>query len=81
MPRKPELQKLIKNFAIELVVYGVLLVIYFFAVLRLLGDFLTNLYNNSLTIYAVLALILIVVQGVMLEALTSYLLKLLRLEK
>ncbi len=62
-------------------VYGVLLVIYFFTVLRYLGDYLTSLYNNSLTVYAILALVLIVVQGVMLEALTSYLMKLLRLEK
>ena len=81
MSRKPDLQKLMRNFAIELVVYGVLLIIYFFAILRVLGDFLTNLYNDSLTIYAVLALVLIVVQGVLLEALTSYLIKLLRLEK
>ena len=81
MERKPDLQKLIRNFAIEMAVYAVLLVIYFFAVLRFLGDFLLNLYNSSLVVYAVLALILIVVQGVFLEALTSYLVKLLRLEK
>ena len=80
MSEKPDLKKLIRNFAIELVVYGVLLVIYFFAVLRVLGDYLTNLYNNSLTIYAVMALVLIVVQGVLLESLTSFLIKLLRLE-
>ena len=80
MSEKPDLKKLIRNFAIELIVYGVLLVIYFFAVLRVLGDYLTNLYNNSLTIYAVMALVLIVVQGVLLESLTSLLIKLLRLE-
>ena len=81
MERKPDLQKLIRNFALEMVVYGALLVIYFFVVLRYLGDFLTNLYSNSLVTYAILALVLIVVQGVFLEALTSYLVKLLRLEK
>jgi hypothetical protein len=81
MAKKPDLQKLIRNFAIELVLYGVLLVIYFFVVLRFLGDYLTALYNNSLVVYAVLALVLIVVQGVFLEALTSFLVKLLRLEK
>ena len=81
MKKKTDLQRLIRNFAIEMVVYGVLLVIYFFLVLRYLGDFLTNLYNSSLVTYAILALVLIVVQGVFLEALTTYLVKLLRLEK
>ena len=81
MTTKPDLPRLIRNFLIELVVYGILLVIYFFVVLRFLGDFLTNLYNNSLVVYAVLALVLIIMQGVFLEALTSYLMKLLRLER
>ena len=81
MENKPDLPRLIRNFLIELVVYGILLVIYFFVVLRFLGDFLTNLYNNSLVVYAVLALVLIIMQGVFLEALTSYLMKLLRLER
>ena len=81
MENKPDLPRLIRNFLIELAVYGVLLVIYFFVVLRFLGDFLTSLYNNSLVVYAVLALVLIIMQGVFLEALTSYLMKLLRLER
>ena len=81
MLSKKNLPKLIRKFLIEMAVYGVLLVIYFFAVLRYLGDLLTGLYNNSLVIYAILALVLIVVQGVMLEALTSFLMKLMRLEK
>ena len=70
MISKKNLPKLIRKFLIEMAVYGVLLVIYFFTVLRYLGDYLTSLYNNSLTVYAILALVLIVVQGVMLEALT-----------
>jgi hypothetical protein len=81
MSRKPDLQKLIRNFGIELMIYGALLVIYFFTILRFLGDILTYLYNNSLAFYAILALILIVAQGVLLETLTSFLIKLLRLDK
>ena len=76
-----DLPKLIRKFLIEMVVYGILLVIYFFAILRYLGEYLTRLYNDSLVIYAILALVLIVIQGVLLEALTSYLMKLLRLEQ
>jgi hypothetical protein len=81
MDRKPDLQKLIRNFVIELFVYGVLLIIYFYTVLSFLGDILTRLYVNNLVIYAVLALVLIIAQGVLLESLTSFLIKLLRLEK
>ena len=81
MERKPDLQKLIRNFVIELVVYGVLLIIYFYTILSFLGDILTSLYENNLVVYAVLALVLIVAQGVLLESLTSFLIKMLRLEK
>ncbi len=81
MSKKPELRRLIRNFAIELGIYGVLLVIYFFAVLRLLGDPINNLYANNTIVYAVVGLGLIVVQAVALEAVTSYLIRLLRLDR
>jgi magnesium-transporting ATPase (P-type) len=81
MKRKPDLQKLIRNFAIEMVVYGILLVIYFFAVLQFLGGMLHNLYENNTTWYAVVGLSLIVAQAVVLEAITSYLIRLLRLDR
>ncbi|HBX71137.1 MAG TPA: hypothetical protein DEH25_17600 [Chloroflexi bacterium] len=81
MERKPNLRRLIRNFAIELVVYAVLLVIYFFAVLRFLGGWLDNLYLDNTTIYAVIGLTLIVTQAVVLETITSYLIRLLRLDR
>ena len=81
MKRKPDLQKLIRNFAIEMVVYGILLLIYFFAVLQFLGGILHNLYENNTTLYAVVGLTLIVAQAVVLETITSYLIRLLRLDR
>jgi len=81
METKPDLPRLIRNFLIELVVYGILLVIYFFAILRFLGDPINNLYVNNTILYAVVGLGLIVVQAVALEAVTSYLIRLLRLDK
>ena len=81
MLSKKNLPKLIRRFLVEMAVYALLLVVYFFAVLRFLGNILTALYDNYLVVYAILALVLIVMQGVMLEALTSYLMKLFRLEK
>jgi hypothetical protein len=79
--KRTNLRTLFRNLAIELLIYGVLLVAYFFAVLRYLGDFLTELVNNHLYVYAFLGLGLIVVQAVFLETLTSYLLRLLRLDR
>ena len=81
MQQRPNLQKLVRNFIIELVVYGVLLVIYFFAVLQYLGGMLENLYLNNSTLYALIGLVLIVTQAVVLEAITSYLIRLLGLDR
>ena len=81
MSRKPDLQKLVRNFIIELIVYGILLIIYFYAVLRFLGGILNNFYLNNTTLYAVVGLALIVTQAVVLEAVTSYLIRLLRLDR
>jgi hypothetical protein len=79
--KKSNIKALIRNLVIELLVYGLLLVAYFFIVLRYLGDFLTRLFTNQLYIYAFLGLGLIVVQAVFLEAITSYLIRLLRLDR
>lgn len=81
MISKKNLPNLIRKFLLEMAIYAILLVIYFFAVLQFLGDFLLNLYDNYLIVYAFLGLLLIVVQAVILESLTSFLMKLLRLEK
>jgi hypothetical protein len=81
MVQKPNLQRLVRNFAIELVVYGLLLVVYFFAVLRFLGGILNDLYLDNTTLYAGIGLILIITQAVVLEAVTSYLIRLLRLDR
>lgn len=76
-----EARKLIRNFIIELIVYAVLVVAYFVLILRSIGDWLTYLYYNNLTIYAFAALILIVVQGVFLEKVTTFLIERLGIER
>ena len=78
---KSKIRKLIVNFIIELVIYGILVVAYFYLVLRYLRLFLTDLYHDNLVVYAIIGLILIVVQAVVLEAVTSFLLDRLRLER
>lgn len=72
---------LIRNFVIELLVYAVLVIGYFLVVLRFLADPLNALFHTNLTLYGVLALGLILVQGVVLEAITSFMLDWLALER
>jgi hypothetical protein len=66
-------RQLVRNFLIELVVYGILLVIYFFVALRYLAEPLSKLFERNLVVYAVIGLGLIVVQAVVLEFVTSFL--------
>ncbi|MEO6872923.1 MAG: hypothetical protein ABI233_11985 [Chthoniobacterales bacterium] len=71
-------KKTLKSFAIELVVYGILVVAYFFLVLHFLGDWLAHLDKNSIKIYAIVSIGLIIGQAVVLEAITTFIFKLLR---
>ena len=79
--KNPKIGKMIGSFVIELIVYSILVVAYFFAVLRLLGDPLYRLYSSNLVLYAFLALALIVAQAVVLEAVTSFIMGLLGLDQ
>ena len=76
-----ELRALIRNFAIELIVYGILIVLYAILALRLLGKPLTQLFGGNLIAYAFISLALIVAQAVLLDSFTSFLLDQLRLER
>ncbi len=63
------------SFALELVVYAALMTVYVLLVLGFLGAALRNLYDSNKTLYAVVALVLIIGQGVILEMLTTALLR------
>ena len=69
----------IRNLIVELIVYGTLVTIYALSVLQFLTDPLARLYHDNLTVYAWVALFLIVGQGVLLEEVTSFLMDRLRL--
>lgn len=79
--KNPNIVRVIRSFAIELVIYSALVIAYFFVVLRLLGQPLETLYSNNLVLYAFLALALVVVQAVVLEAVTSFIMGLLGLDQ
>jgi hypothetical protein len=72
---------LIRNFIIELIIYGLLVLGYFFLVLRLLGEPLKEMFDTNLVLYAFVALGLILAQSVLLEAVTTFLVGRLGLER
>lgn len=79
--KEAQVRTLIRNFAIEVLVYAILVVAYFFLVLRFLGDPLAKLFSNNLVVYAFVGLALIVVQGAVLEFVTSFLISQLGLDR
>jgi hypothetical protein len=75
---KKEAASTFKAFAVELVIYAVLVTAYFFLVLHFLGEWLLQLELHHRYIYASVALLLIIGQAVVLENVTTILLRLLR---
>ena len=67
-----------RSFLIELLVYAVLVTVYVLFVIGLLNEWLHGLYDHNKLLYAVAALLLIVTQGVVLEMVTSLLMRLIR---
>ena len=75
---KTETAKTLRAFLIELVVYAFLVVGYFFLVLHFLGDWLYQLEIHYRYTYAGVALLLIIGQAVVLESVTTFLLRIIR---
>lgn len=75
---KRDMAHTLKAFLVELVVYAILVVAYFFLVLHFLGGWLYNLEQHHRYTYAGTAILLIIGQAVVLENVTSMLLRLLR---
>ncbi|MRR33330.1 hypothetical protein EG829_01345 [bacterium] len=63
------------SYLAELALYACFVFAYFFLVLHFLDDSLKKVFDANKTLYAFLALALIIVQGVLLEMMTSALLK------
>jgi hypothetical protein len=73
-----ELKGWFKSFLVELLVYSVLVVGYFFFVLHFLADWIAHLFQGDRRLYAAAALALIVCQGIALELLTTALFALIK---
>ncbi len=75
---KKQETKSLRAFAVELAIYSVLVTVYFFLVLHLLGEWLYHLEAQHRYLYAVVALLLITSQAVALDAVTTLLFRFLR---
>jgi hypothetical protein len=75
---KKETAKTLRAFLIELVIYAVLVVAYFFLVLHFLGEGLYQLETRHRYAYAGAAILLMIGQAVLLQNVTTFLLRLIR---
>ena len=75
---KKETALTVRAFLIELVIYAVLVVGYFFLVLHFLGEGLQQLEKNHRYAYAGLTILLMIGQAVLLQNVTTFLLRLIR---
>jgi hypothetical protein len=77
-PTKKEKTNTLRAFLIELAVYAVFVTGYFFLVLHYLSGWLQGLHLHHVKVYALVAIVLIIGQAVVLESVTTWLLRLLR---
>jgi hypothetical protein len=71
----PSLQPLIRSLLAELLIYTPLVILYFLFILRIAERYLADLYYQAPLPYAAGSLLAIVGQGVLLDWLTSWLLR------
>jgi len=75
---KRQTARTLRAFAIELAIYALLVTGYFFLVLHLLGGWLYELEVHHRYTYAGVAILLIIGQAVVLESVTTFLIRLVR---
>jgi hypothetical protein len=75
---KAEYRRALLSFLVELALYSVLVIVYFFLVLRFIGPWLGDIYRDHIRFYALLSVGLILGQAVLLEWVTTFLLRLIR---
>ncbi len=68
-----ETRRTLIRLTLEIGIYALLVVVYIFLILRFFGPELVVLFKSNPLLYAVLALALIVLQGIFLESVTTFL--------
>ena len=70
--------RFLRSFAVELAIYAMLVVCYFLLVLHFVAAWVERLYREETRLYAAVAIALMIGQGVVLEMLTTALLRFIR---
>lgn len=71
----PSFRPMMRSLAIEVAISIPIVTAYFLLVISLAKDYLVELYYQELPIYSIVATAIIVLQGVLLEVLTSWLIR------
>ncbi len=71
----PSLRPLLRSILLEIAIYVPIVAVYYWVILRYASDKFTSLFQDSLPLYAIAATLAIIIQGVLLEMLTSWLLR------
>jgi hypothetical protein len=79
--KKLEPHILVRNLLIEIIIYSVLILGYYLAVLRWLDDWLLSIFNSNLAVYSITGLGLIIAQAVLLDFVTLFLLRYIKLDQ
>ena len=79
--KKMEPGRLFWNLLLEIVIYSILIFGYYMLVLRYLDTWLVEMFNTNLVTYAFVGLGLIFTQAVVLDLITSYLMKYIKLDQ
>jgi hypothetical protein len=78
--KMPNPRHFLRVFAVELIIYGVLKVIFLLATIRYLSEPLASLFGRNLGIYGIITLVLLLFQGGVLDWLASLMVRLLGFE-
>jgi hypothetical protein len=79
--KKMEPGRLFWNLLLEIVIYSILIFGYYMFVLRYLDTWLVEMFDTNLVTYAFVGLGLIFTQAVVLDLITSYLMKYIKLDQ
>ena len=79
--KKLEPHILIRNLMIEIIIYSILIFGYYLIILRWLDDWLMAIFQSNLVVYAVTGLGLIIIQAALLDFVTSFLMRYIKLDQ
>jgi hypothetical protein len=74
-PKDPSLRPFLRSMGLELLIYTPIVTAYLFIVLRYAGEFLEGLFIQSPLLYTIVCVVFVLAQGVLLDLLTSWLLR------